>query len=99
MAELTGTLWEKIDTTASCNHGFASHVAVTCCRDILGVKEIDYVTKNIIFEPPENLPIDSISMEIPIGSDFIVAGWNKTAGKIKDTLILPAGWNRRSEKK
>jgi hypothetical protein len=99
MAERTGTLWEKIDTTASCNHGFASHVAVTCCRDSLGVKEIDYVTKNVVFEPPENLPIDSISMEIPIGNDFIVAGWKKTAGKIKETLILPVGWNRRIETK
>ncbi len=26
MAELTGTLWEMSDTSASCNHGFASHV-------------------------------------------------------------------------
>ncbi len=26
MAELTGTLWEMADTSASCNHGFASHV-------------------------------------------------------------------------
>lgn len=28
MAEKTGTLWEKIDESASLNHGFASHVAV-----------------------------------------------------------------------
>ena len=27
-AEKTGTLWEHMDTTASCNHGFASHVLV-----------------------------------------------------------------------
>lgn len=27
MAETTGTLWEHIDTHASCNHGFASYVA------------------------------------------------------------------------
>ena len=27
MAERTGTLWEHIDTHASCNHGFASYVA------------------------------------------------------------------------
>jgi alpha-L-rhamnosidase len=26
MAELTGTLWENDGSTASCNHGFASHV-------------------------------------------------------------------------
>lgn len=28
MAEKTGTLWEHMDTQASCNHGFASHVLV-----------------------------------------------------------------------
>lgn len=28
MAECTGTLWEHQDTQASCNHGFASYVAV-----------------------------------------------------------------------
>lgn len=27
MADRTGTLWEHVDTYASCNHGFASHVA------------------------------------------------------------------------
>lgn len=27
MAERTGTLWEHVGTTASCNHGFASYVA------------------------------------------------------------------------
>ena len=26
MADLTGTLWENESTTASCDHGFASHV-------------------------------------------------------------------------
>ena len=28
MAARTGTLWEHNDTSASCNHGFASHVLV-----------------------------------------------------------------------
>jgi len=28
MAEQTGTLWENVTSTASCNHGFASHVLV-----------------------------------------------------------------------
>ena len=27
MAQRTGTLWEHVGTTASCNHGFASYVA------------------------------------------------------------------------
>lgn len=28
MAERTGTLWENVGDTASCNHGFASHAAI-----------------------------------------------------------------------
>jgi alpha-L-rhamnosidase len=37
MAERTGTLWENDTTTASCNHGFASHVLVWL--DYLGYLE------------------------------------------------------------
>ena len=34
MAERTGTLWENVSSTASCCHGFASHVAVVLARDV-----------------------------------------------------------------
>ncbi|MBQ8717218.1 MAG: hypothetical protein IJY43_05190 [Clostridia bacterium] len=34
MAEKTGTLWEHENTSASCNHGFASHVL--CWMKVLG---------------------------------------------------------------
>jgi alpha-L-rhamnosidase len=33
MAERTGTLWELMQDVASCNHGFASHVAVWLCEN------------------------------------------------------------------
>ena len=36
MAEATGTLWEHLQTTASCNHGFTSHVCHALYRDVLG---------------------------------------------------------------
>ena len=93
MADITGTLWENIGTTASCNHGFASHVAVTYRRDILGLKKVDYVNKTVAFEPPENLPLESISMEIPVGDGFISAGWSKKNGRIDKKLRLPGGWS------
>lgn len=35
MAERTGTLWEHIDTAASCNHGFASYIAVLYERNMV----------------------------------------------------------------
>jgi alpha-L-rhamnosidase len=95
MADMTGTLWENIGTSASCNHGFASHVAVTYRRDILGLREIDYVNRTVRFDPPENLPLDSISMEIPVeGSAPIRAGWSRIGGRINEVLDLPVGWKR-----
>ena len=94
MAELTGTLWENIGTTASCNHGFASHVAVTYCRDILGLRDIDYVNRTVVFAPPENITLDSISMSIPVGKEFIRAGWKCVDGKTVESLSLPVGWRR-----
>ena len=33
MAETTGTLWEFAAATASCNHGFASHLVYVLNRD------------------------------------------------------------------
>jgi alpha-L-rhamnosidase len=37
MAEATGTLWEHAEASASCCHGFASHVVVSLCRHVFGV--------------------------------------------------------------
>jgi alpha-L-rhamnosidase len=96
MANLTGTLWENIGTTASCNHGFASHVAVTYCRDVLGLREIDYVNRTVRFSPPKGLPLESISMDIPVeGAGYIRAGWRRSDGRIVEELTLPEGWKRR----
>jgi alpha-L-rhamnosidase len=35
MAEATGTLWEKDDERASCNHGFASFLCVLLARSCI----------------------------------------------------------------
>ena len=45
MAERTGTLWEMISPTASCDHGFASHAAVYLFRDLIGIKSVDAKTR------------------------------------------------------
>jgi alpha-L-rhamnosidase len=94
MADLTGTLWENIETTASCNHGFASHVAVTYCRDVIGLKEVDHVNRTVVFSPPGELALDSISMNVPVGNGVICAGWKKVDGKVVESLTLPDGWRR-----
>ena len=95
MADLTGTLWEKIDTTASCNHGFASHVAVAYRRDVLGLRKVDYVRKTVEFDPPSDVPVDSVAMDLPVpGGQLIRAGWRRERSGVVEELRLPDGWRR-----
>jgi alpha-L-rhamnosidase len=52
MVERTGTLWEHMNEQASCNHGFASHVAWALVRDTFGIAEIDTVNRVIRLKSP-----------------------------------------------
>ena len=95
MAERTGTLWEYDSPTASCNHGFASHVAVAYVRDVVGLRSIDHVAKKVVFAPPTDLDLESIEVDLPVGDgEFIKAGWKRESGKIAETLSLPKNWSR-----
>ncbi|MCQ2144083.1 MAG: hypothetical protein MJY56_08475, partial [Bacteroidales bacterium] len=47
MADLTGTLWENMSTNASCNHGFASHIAHVMYRDGLGIASVDPLARKV----------------------------------------------------
>lgn len=87
MAEKTGTLWEHKDTSASCNHGFASHVAHILYRDVLGIK-IDPGAKTVEFNPP-NLPLDWCTGRIPAGNDWIEANWHKSGNTIRSKISVP----------
>lgn len=40
MADKTGTLWEKVEATASCNHGFASMAAVFILQSLCGYQTV-----------------------------------------------------------
>lgn len=45
------------------------------------------------FAPPVDLPLESISLKIPLGDGtFLDAGWRKEAGRTVKKLVLPAGW-------
>jgi alpha-L-rhamnosidase len=98
MAERTGTLWENINISASCNHGFASHIAVTFARDIVGLKEVDYCAKKVKFTSPENIPVKNVSVKIPLDDGtYIEAGWSREGSKVSEKLKLPDGWSRICE--
>ena len=72
MAERTGTLWEMISPTASCDHGFASHAVVYLFRDILGVKSVDAKSREVVVVPPKNIDLDWCEGTLPVSPDETV---------------------------
>jgi len=91
MANLTGTLWENITTTASCNHGFASHVAHVFYRDMLGLNHIDPVNKKIdvVFHDTD---IKTCRGTVPVGDQLIRMNWEKKGRVLQYTLSVPEGY-------
>jgi alpha-L-rhamnosidase len=91
MADRTGTLWENTDASASCNHGFASHVAVMMLRDVVGIAKVDHVKKRVYVVPSlSELPWSTGSIPVPGG--MITVSWKKTEIGYKRTLKAPVGW-------
>lgn len=97
MARRTGTLWEHDKTTASCSHGFASHVALTLYRDILGIRAVDYAKKSVSVAVPADLSLDWCEGEMPLSpTETLKVAWRKGAdGKPSADVVLPTGWTRK----
>lgn len=93
MAQRTGTLWEHKDTAASCNHGFASHVAHILYRDVLGIR-VDPVSKSVEFRIPET-DLDWCEGHIPVGDEWIHAMWARDGDIITHTLSVPRGYKTK----
>jgi alpha-L-rhamnosidase len=91
MAEKTGTLWENIDTKASCNHGFASHVAHCLYRDILGIYKVDsqYKTVELRFS---DVGLQWCQGKIPTKDGEVCLRWWKNGGEIRFQVDVPAGY-------
>jgi len=78
MAERTGTLWEMISPTASCDHGFASHAAVYLFRDILGVKSVDVKARKVVVEPPKGLTLEWAEGTLPVSpTETVTVRWRR----------------------
>jgi len=91
MVDRTGTLWENTTPTASCNHGFASHIVHTLYRDILGVYSIDTVNKRIVYRFSDvNLP--ACSGEIPTPDGPVTLSWTKEGNTLTVQHAEPAGY-------
>jgi len=89
MADLTGTLWEMDSPTASCNHGFASHVAHSLIRDVLGLRRIDPERKTVTVRF-NDLPLDRCRARVPLGRDAVELAWWKESGQLHYRIELPA---------
>ena len=91
MDELTGTLWENDTTTASCNHGFASHVVRLYYRDVLGVREIDTVNRRVKLRFAD-VQLTHCRGEIPIGGQVLRVAWRRDAQGFHYDYKAPRGF-------
>ncbi|KAA6301013.1 MAG: hypothetical protein EZS26_002828 [Candidatus Ordinivivax streblomastigis] len=97
MADLTGTLWEHMSHNASCNHGFASYIAHILYRDVLSIRDIDYINK-IITVRFTDLALDGCSGTIPIGEDSVNMSWKRSGNQINYSFKAPEGYQVKFEK-
>ncbi len=91
MADRTGTLWENDGAYASCNHGFASHVAHMLYRDVLGLYRIDPVNR-VVHLRFGDLRLDWCEGRVPLTEGAIDLRWWKEGERIHYSLTVPAGY-------
>lgn len=91
MAERTGTLWEHDATTASCNHGFGSHVIHSYYRDILGAYEINIHEKRVKLRFCE-MSMKKCKGTIPAGDEIITIEWTRDDSQINCKVEVPKGF-------
>ncbi|MBQ9813020.1 MAG: hypothetical protein IJM54_06870 [Thermoguttaceae bacterium] len=92
MADRTGTLWENAGASASCNHGFASHIAHVFYRDVLGIRKVDAVNKTIEIKIGSLESLDWASGAMPVPGGAVKLRWEKKDGKVDHTLDAPEGY-------
>ena len=93
MAQQTGTLWEHGQAAASCNHGFASHVAHLMFRDLLGIRMIDPVGRRVVLRAPST-GLDWCEGRVHVPGGFVSLCWSRRPdGKLEVTQSVPAGYH------
>ncbi len=91
MADRTGTLWENDTAVASCDHGFASHIVHTLYRDVLGLRRIDRLRKEVTVQFGD-VSLDRCEGSLPTPDGLIRLQWQKKGDQIEYQLRLPAGY-------
>jgi len=98
MAERTGTLWENIDTRASLDHGFASHIVNVLYRDVLGLYQVDWVKKRVQLRFTD-AELNSCEGRIPVPEGAVSLRWKKQGAHLAYQLDVPAGYTVAIENK
>ncbi|HOV76837.1 MAG TPA: hypothetical protein PLS24_02320, partial [Sedimentisphaerales bacterium] len=96
MADRTGTLWENIGDEASCNHGFASHVAHSFYRDVLGVRELD-TQKKLVRLKIADVGLDWCEGKLMTPQGPLAVRWWKDQGRTLCRVDLPAGYSLQND--
>jgi alpha-L-rhamnosidase len=96
MARQTGTLWENMASSASCNHGFASYMGHVLYRDILGIKQIDYLKKEVTVQFTD-IDLAECSGSIPVDNDLVELEWKRSGKMISYSVKVPAGYTMKVE--
>ena len=91
MVQLTGTLWENMTPEASCNHGFAAHVAHVLLRDAAGLYEVDRTGKTLTLRL-RDVGLEHCSATLPVAEGDIKIDWTLSDGKFDYDITLPRGW-------
>lgn len=91
MADRTGTLWEHDAPQASCNHGFASHAAHVCLRDVLGLYRVDTVQKKITLRFLD-LKLTACAGSVPTADGDIALRWWKDGDQLAYHVTAPPSY-------
>ncbi|MBP5620682.1 MAG: hypothetical protein J6X44_01575, partial [Thermoguttaceae bacterium] len=92
MADRTGTLWENVGASASCNHGFASHIARVFYRDVLGIQKVDAVNKTVEVKIRSIESLDWASGVMPVPGGAVKMRWERKNGEVERLLDAPEGY-------
>jgi alpha-L-rhamnosidase len=91
MADRTGTLWENTEASASCDHGFASHIVHTLYRDVLGIRQIDRLGRRVAIQFAD-VPLERCEGTLPTPEGPIRLQWRKAGDQIVYQLHAPKGY-------
>jgi alpha-L-rhamnosidase len=96
MAVATGTLWENMDTSASCNHGFASHIVRVLFRDALGLYAVNPSDSTLVIRfAASDLAWCAGRMPTPHGP--VALRWERKGDEIRYHLESPSAYKVKIE--